>query len=573
MQFARIGVLVEKAAASKRWSYGINIFDRFIGEVLSDKGISFDWLDSAERISHYTLDVVIVASANDDERTLQLLNSFMEKGGSVITYGGLNFMARHLGYRVQATVPVGYAELPAENGEERPLRFIGAAPWVRKREDAAICTEKGHIKENSPDSSAAGALLQQFEIGEGRLERWSVQAVSTIVHIQQGRDPIFEDGSPPDDGSAVIDEGLLKADDGVAQDYRWDRKVSETGAVYFAHPYADLWREALIKHLVGCVLRVQLTIPMLAPWPEGTEHVAMISHDSDWSSDEAGQTTLDVLEECGIRSTWCMIQTGYSGQVHDRILKQGHELAMHYNAMKDQGGMWSREDFHRQYRWLSENLPGDALYSNKNHYTRFEGWGELFEWCEQCGIAVDQSRGPSKKGNVGFLFGTCKPYFPIAWANDKNRFYDVVEIGFLTQDIPAWTDMSVVQPFLKEVKQIHGVAHFLFHQGRIHRNEEVRESLKQVIENIKAHGFSFWTSKEIGEWVRLRRRINITGVDEAGISFQSSEAFPPVKVRIPITPAEWDATDVANSPYRLVEHMGLPCLEMTISNRKEKTNA
>lgn len=564
MKIARIGVLLDTSQAERHWSYGINIFDKYIGEVLAHEGITYEWLDSVERISKYTFDIVIVALAKDEDRTREVLTAFMEKGGIVISYGGLGFMSRAWGYRNEPDISAGYVFLPEAYGEERPLRYIGASPWVAKKESAVPCEAAGVITVDSPEAEPYGPWLQQFIVGEGRLERWSVQAVASIVYLQQGRGPILEDGSPPADGSAVIDEGILKADDGIMQDYLWDRKTTETGASYFAHPYADLWREAILKHLVGCALERGLTVPMLAAWPEGTKHVAMISHDSDWSPDEAGKLTMDVLRECGIRSTWCMIQTGYSGQVHDRIRQEGHELAMHFNAMKDQGGAWGQGEFARQHQWLTDNLPVDRLYSNKNHYTCFQGWGELFEWCEQYGLSVDQTRGPSKKGNVGFLFGTCKPYVPIAWANDRNRFYEVIELGFLTQDIPAWTDMSVVEPFIEQVKRVEGVAHFLFHQGRIYRDEEVRSSLKEVVRKLKVHGFDFWTSRQIGEWQRLRRKVKITGVDEQGVAYQCVNPLPSTVVRIPLPEGEGQID--TDSPYRAVDHLGFRCLEITIAS-------
>jgi len=80
-------------------------------------------------------------------------------------------------------------------------------------------------------------------------------------------------------------------------------------------------------------------------------------------------------------------------------------------------------------------------------------------------VKCDQTRGPSKQGNTGFLFGTCQPYFPISWFNEHNRFYDVLEVGFLSQDldIGTWADRSVVKPFLEQVYAFEGVAHILFH--------------------------------------------------------------------------------------------------------------
>jgi hypothetical protein len=349
------------------------------------------------------------------------------------------------------------------------------------------------------------------------LERWSVDVLHTIVGLQQGTRPLTEDGPPALDGTAWLDDGILKAEDMLEQDWSTDRKVTETGAVYFAHPYADLWREAVIGHLLELVRERGKTLPFIGYWPEGIRQVAMLSHDSDRNHDEDAETTMRVLEECGIHTTWCMMKAGYSHSVHEQIIEAGHELALHFNSNFYEGGRFQQDDFRRQFEWL-QTVTGDArITSNKNHFTRFEGWGELFSWCESCGIESDQTRGPSKKGSVGFLFGTCHAYYPVAWANERNRLYNVLEIGFLTQDLPQMTDFSVVAPFLEQVRRVEGIAHFLFHQGRIHSVESVRQALSDLVAEAKRQGFVFWTGQQINDWERARRRMTILGIDSTGM--------------------------------------------------------
>src|SRR5690606_27580886 len=120
-----------------------------------------------------------------------------------------------------------------------------------------------------------------------------------------------------------------KADDGMELDWDFDRKQTETGMPYFAYPYADYWRQVLLSHLIRCALAKGLTLPFISNWPEGTEHVALISFDSDFNRNETAATTLDELKELEVASTWCMIEPGYSSDIYERVLKEGHELALH----------------------------------------------------------------------------------------------------------------------------------------------------------------------------------------------------------------------------------------------------
>ncbi|WP_164821601.1 hypothetical protein, partial [Paenibacillus koleovorans] len=360
--------------------------------------------------------------------------------------------------------------------------------------------------------AGAFAALLQLRVEKGHIDRWSVDIPFSVVAMQQGARPVAEDGAPAPDGSAALDDGVLKAEDELQLDWEADRVFTETGAPYFAAPYADHWREAVVSHVLQRVTARGKRLPLVDVWPEGVAGVAMVSHDSDRNHDTDAETTLQVLAECGIQSTWCMMKPGYSYPYHVRIREAGHELALHFNANMREGGRWTEEDFRRQFEWLRTITGGEKPASNKNHFTRFEGWGELFAWCEACGIEVDQTRGPSKKGTVGFPFGTCHPYFPISWYTEENRFYNVLEIGFLTQDLGSMSDLSVVQPFLEQVRKVNGVAHFLFHQGRIHSAEEVRSSLVAFVGMAKAEGFAFWTSRRINDWHRRRRSLRVAGL-------------------------------------------------------------
>src|SRR5690606_8397809 len=79
--------------------------------------------------------------------------------------------------------------------------------------------------------------------------------------------PVLEGGAPAPDGTGPFNDGILKAEDVLELDWQWDRKQTESGALYFAHPYADLWRETLVSHLVRTAVEHGLTIPLIAHTP------------------------------------------------------------------------------------------------------------------------------------------------------------------------------------------------------------------------------------------------------------------------------------------------------------------
>ncbi|MBP1993785.1 hypothetical protein [Paenibacillus eucommiae] len=538
MKMAQVGIFLDRKVAEDRWKYGLNVFEGYYSEILSHAGIPFQVLDQKEQIGDSKLDLLIVALEADDEETAAAIWKFAELGGVVISYGGLNKLAKKLNCTIRSSGCAGYADVSELSDIPEGLRYLQAVPWTIDHVGANRSIGlAGLLHQGEPSGKVLGPAKISFSVGKGVIERWAVQLMSTIVGFQQGTMPILKDGIPAPDGTANVDEGILKADDGIELDWELDRVITETGNPYFSLPYADLWREVLISQLLKSAIAKGLTLPFLGAWPKGISHVAMISHDSDLNEDVTAVTTLDVLKQAQIQSTWCMIEPGYSPFIYERVKQEGHELAFHYNAVSMDNGHWGEEEFQRQLNWFKEATGETEAVSNKNHYTRFEGWGELYEWCETHGISSDQTRGPSKMGNVGFLFGTCQPYFPIAWWNQQNRLYDLLEIGFLTQDmdIGCWADTTVIEPFLQQVKRVEGVAHFLFHQVHLHHTKEAHAALLTFVAKAKDSGFTFWTGKQINDWVRARRKVNIKGFDASGeIVLQGLDEAPEVIVWIPV---------------------------------------
>ncbi|RAV13328.1 hypothetical protein [Paenibacillus contaminans] len=533
MKMARVALLLDTIAAERRWKYGVDVFEAYVGEMLKSSGIPYSEIHTAEKLSEQGYDVVIAALSEESEESIGQLLQYAEQGGTLISSGGLNRMAGRLSCR-EIAGEAGYAEIPEYAGE--PLRYLKAKPWLPVSADGAHAVKgAGQLHRHTREGEPLAPAILEISVGKGKVIRWNVDIPYTIVGFQQGTGPVVEDGIPAPDGTGSLDEGILKADDRCEMDWELDRKRTETGYPYYAYPYADWWRDAWVSVLLKAVVAKNMTLPFVDYWPDGVERVAMISHDSDVNADESAYETLSVLKECDVRSTWCMIEPGYSPDVYEQVKAEGHELAFHYNALHLDKGFWAQTEFERQLAFIREKT-GVPIVSNKNHYTRVEGWGELFEWCERNGIRSDQTRGPSKKGNVGFLFGTCRPYYPIARFDDRNRLYNVLEIGFLTQDLehPSLPDTSVITPFLETAAGVRGgVAHFLFHQYHILNQAHVADALREVVGSARKRNFTFWTGEQIFRWEESRRAVSILPDESEGYRIERAQPGTVVWVPVP----------------------------------------
>ncbi|RAR43805.1 hypothetical protein [Paenibacillus sp. MDMC362] len=557
---AKIGLWFNKRSAEFLWRHGQDLFQLYLEEVLGHAGIPYARFDDAKALESYHPDIIVVLHAGEKEEDLNRLERWARQGATLISYGGLNRMAGRLGCTRFAIRDAVYGDLSGlKYAQGMPvLRAVISDPWMVSQTSDLPVEAGGVLRRLRKDGAEASAAVIKFPLGGGRLIRWNVDIPANIVMLQQGGGPVVHDGIPAPDGTGAVDEGILKADDRCELDWNEDRSVTETGMPYFDTPYADWWREVIVRQLMEEADALGLSLPFLDYWPEGVHQVAMISHDSDFNVEEAARTTLSVLRNNGVRSTWCMIDPGYSPSLYKEIQAAGHEMAFHFNALEQENGIWSVEEFTRQLNVI-RSTSGSPIVSNKNHYTRFEGWGELYEWCELNGIEADQTRGPSKKGNVGFPFGTCHPYYPIARSHEQNRLYRVLQIGFLTQDLehPTLSDLSVIAPFLEKVAEVRGVAHFLFHQQHIHNLEQVRRALSLSVETAKRLGYVFWTSEEITRWEQARRAA-VLRVGADGILI--AENLPQgAVVRQPLN------EESAPSATRTEIRFGRPCAEAASS--------
>lgn len=367
------------------------------------------------------------------------------------------------------------------------------------------------------------AAMTVRSAGAGRIAVIGLDLWQTIVRIQQGW-PVERDGTPARDGSAPVDEGILKTDDGIALSYEEDRSLPPGGipAAHYDHarpprpvplfdrPQADAWREVLLRTLVALAADRGRVLPWLFYWPAGAPAVVHISNDSDGNRDDDAAAIIDVWDEGGIRGTFCYLYPGGLGRATlARIRAEGHELALHHDALT--GGedrSWGRERLLLQADWLRREAGMDRIVSNKNHFLRWEGWDDFYLWCEEAGIEVDQSHGPSKQGNVGFPFGSCHLSFPLTAAAGGRRS-SVLSLPLLTQDLALTTPAGTAEVLLAGALAHHGVAHLLFHGVHIRTKPEVRQALRRTIRRGRELGLPFWTSEQLNAWERARRGVRL----------------------------------------------------------------
>ncbi|MBO0813106.1 MAG: hypothetical protein J2P23_13825, partial [Microlunatus sp.] len=280
----------------------------------------------------------------------------------------------------------------------------------------------------------------------------------------------------------------------------------------FDLPHADWWWIVLADVLVSAADRAGTGIAWLDYWPDRLPAIGHLSHDADLNRDEDAEAALAAFAKAGVTVTWCQLYPGrYSPGIYQRITAAGHEHALHYNAMPE-GDItsWGRREFLAQLAWVRAITDTDDVVSNKNHYTRWEGWTEFYDWCDEAGIRIDESRGSSKVGDVGFTFGTAHPYFPIGDATRGNRCYPVLSLPLHTQDLALAAHESCRDVILDGALAVNGVAHFLFHGPHLRTRPDTAAAFERLMQAVRDRGMQWWTAGRIDAWERARRTVELS---------------------------------------------------------------
>lgn len=460
------------------------------------------------------------------------LREWLRCGGTWLAVGGPGGMPEVFGAEVESATYVcwgggagvlgeGYmkpteSDHPALAHIRIPLHFFDGVP-VRPAGGRVLAEVLD--KHHRPTLRAA---MLEARVGDGRCVLIATDLTGTVVHIQQGF-AVTRDGVPSPDGTASICDGVLKSDDGQVLDWWLDREPvpGVPGFSAFLRPVADQWREVLLRSIFYLASCAGAKVPLLWLYPRDLPAIGHISHDTDICEPDKGRKMLEVLESAGINSTWCNILPGYPTELMEAIRQAGHELAMHYDAMSD-GKVWSEGEFDSQWKALTEMFGGQTPVTNKNHYLRWEGDVEFYEWCVKRGIRLDQSKGASKTGEAGFGFGSCHPYFPVAPDGSK---IDVLELATPTQDLMVFAPEELVDPMLEAVHGCHGVLHLLFHPAHIEK-PGVADALTRSVEKAKGLGMEWWTAQRISDWERARRNVHwvhyAEGEDGAEVSIEAT---------------------------------------------------
>lgn len=524
---ANIGVVLENQPVNRDGSKCLT--GLYVVEVLKHAGLFYNCLDKNDvsDVPEQTRILILPYDMQMTPEQEQAITGFVRNGGCLIGVGGTSGLDEIFGCKTGGTVAECYIK-PGE--QHRITSGLESSLHVFKGAQVNASTGKSFAELAGENGDILSDACIENKFGQGTAILIAADIFHAVVHIQQGI-AINKDGTPSPDRSARLNDNILKVEDGMVLNWEKDRTAIGPGNdLIFLHPVADELREIFLKSIFYCAAERSLPLPFLWYWQNGMPAVAMMSHDSDGNDPKLAWSMYNVLEEFGIKTTWCiMYPGGYDQELYRNLKEKGYEIALHYDAKTgEELTTWSQANFDFQFDWLLKETGIDNIITNKNHYTRWEGRLEFFKWCKLRNIQSDQTFGPSKRGTIGFCHSGSHPWFPIDDEND-GQYIDVLEIAMLTQDLVVVCPEYYGEYLVNSVLRHHGVGHFLFHPYHIERTirgTKVADALRNVVHYAQENGMEWMTNAAINDWERKRRGVTLrnTGAkDKTGYEFRAAD--------------------------------------------------
>ena len=277
----------------------------YITEILQRAGLFFEQLPPARLPALLRRSNRIVLLAGDLKLTSaqrEVLTTLVDNGGSLVGIGGTSGLDKVFGVGGVRPLAEGWIKVTARDhpvtaGLRSSLHVFGGYAVTTGSATSLAELESGK-------QGAKGSAIVENRFGKGRAVLLAPDLIFSILHVQQGV-PVFQDGKPAPDGSAPIDDGELKAEDGLVLDWRRDRTpMQPDGVPAFLEPISDELREIILRSVFHLAHQQGVALPVLWYWPRGLKAVGHISHDTDGNDPQKAIALLEVMNRCKVKSTW-----------------------------------------------------------------------------------------------------------------------------------------------------------------------------------------------------------------------------------------------------------------------------
>jgi hypothetical protein len=467
-------------------------------EVFEQLGVQFEKLPSLpEQLSDYNvLFLGGYGQLEEDERTS--VEGWVAAGGVLICCGsswGLDALLGLQGppkHKSKGYLTVASAEDRLWPDFAANVAFFGGSLYDQAAEDTNIVClvdEAVGVTRRRVDDGSAYFICAH--IGQ------------SVTLMQMGRS-VETDGIGPSDGSACLDDGFLRAEDGVALSFREDRQtVDESDCPFFGEPYCDALKDLLARVLFEGIEQSGLAMPLVWHWPNNANAVACISLDCTNYDPAPIDSMTRLLGMSGAKACWLVGLPGYPLDVYRALKARGDEVGLMFQA-EDQLG-WTEDKMKIQHLSVGRSCVNPNLVSARPSDGRWHGWIQFYGLSEEAGSRLSLSKGGRQPGTSGFLFGTSRPFFPLR--KDGTPFL-AGELPYCVFRPGASTPEPVSKALLAKTAASFGCYHIV---STPQSADDPTESaaLRQLVAQCRHANVQFLLPEQIYRFERKRRQLKL----------------------------------------------------------------
>ncbi len=500
-KWAKIGLI----AADKRHAY--------VGELVHEYGLVFETypitgLDQACNESN-----IIVLAGDLQLGSAPLIARFVAAGGGFISVGAVLGMQELLGVEPDgesADLSEGYlspaSEHPIVGSNLFPIHFFSGAP--------ARCTGATPLAEvldpHGRPTGRCGVALRRAD--NGLTIFIAPDIAQSAIRIRQGR-YVDCDGAPAPDGSAPLNDGVLRSEDGMELDWWMDRMEDESGMPpAFLEPAVDRLAAILFRSVAFIADKLGLHLPVAWTYPRNSTAAGLVTFSTDGSDPHNMVAILQQANLVGLRGTWCVQSPGYGSDGYRTLRTRGHEVALLMDATDP--AHWRLDILKMQQTSTARVVGVKQLTSVMVQDGRWRGRNEPFDWCAQAGLGMELGRGPSYPGNMGFPFGASRPFRP---AKPDGSIIHTQSLPFMVHTPGIGANTARCLSLLDRVVAHHGMAHFTFHT-KAFEEPDVSAAFRNLVMFGRSSGLEWMTADEWYKYDRARRSIQVgMSYDQRGL--------------------------------------------------------
>ncbi|MCK6630878.1 MAG: hypothetical protein L6Q31_00690 [Fimbriimonadaceae bacterium] len=451
-------------------------------EVLDHAGIPWTSLDTFAAGALKPHDVLLLCgrgSLSDPDR--QALESWLKEGGLLLVSGSSWGMAELLGLGECLRRP--RFEFESQDSSRR-IAF-GGEPAIAKSAKVLSQTSDGL------------AVQSMHALGKGVSAYFAPHVGQTAALMQMGRG-VDTDALGPMDGSAILDDGRLRAEDGVFLDFETDR-----AGELFAEPWADRLKESWIEQIVQLATLSRKPLALLWHWPNGARAGASVSIDCETFDVDQVSNIQRLLRMFGCPVTWLVAQPGFPLDTYRLFRSWDHEVGLLFTLDDDSG--WTEERLKSQHLSLERAASVPQLISARAVDGRWKGYFDFYEMAEHVGIRVSASKGGRQRGVSGFLFGTGHPFFPTKLDGTRSKVLECPYSVYLPGEVfPEERFGALVEAILNS----HGHLHIAFKSDALSQHHAV-DALRNLLSLCHQQRAAFLKLSDVYAFERARRTLKM----------------------------------------------------------------